>query len=314
MQVKSDLKSFFYSCGVFVLVFIAGDQAVGLYLEYLLEHQKKGDFHEMAYALGAVDEEVLIFGSSRAVRHYDPNIIDDSLKLSTFNIGKVGNTLLYSDAVFSQVLSYHKPKMVILDVSPIEFAKTERERGEKSMMNALLKYDYLPVIADRLEDLSPKDILLSKFFRTYKFNSALYTLLINDSGKSKLEQSKGFEARKGVKVSDDLVVEDNPDYKEDPEMVKTFHNFLANAKRHNVELHVVISPTTLKQTHTSVAKLKAITREYGFHFVDLSFHPDFRNPSLYYDKTHLNAAGAKKFSQMLGSELEDDKSLLAHRL
>ena len=314
MQVKSDLKSFFYSCGIFVLLVIAGDQVVGLYLEHLLRHQKKGDFHEMAYALRDVDEEVLIFGSSRAVRHYDPNIIDDSLELSTFNIGKVGNTLLYSDAVFSQVLTYHKPKMVVLDVSPIEFAKSERERGEKSMMNALLKYDHLPAIQDRLEDLSPKDVLLSKLFRTYKFNSALYTLLINDSGKSKLEESKGFEARKGAKVNDHLVLEDNSDYQEDPEMVKTFHNFLANAKKHNVELHVVISPTTLKQTHTSVAKLKSITQEYGFDFIDLSFHPDFRNAALYYDKTHLNAAGAKKFSEMLGGKLDRVKTLLAQTL
>ena len=309
MATKADLKSFFYSSVLLVVLFFAADQAVGYFLEDLFLKQKKGEYHEMNYAMNNVDEELLIFGSSRAVRHYDPDVIEDSLRMSAFNVGKLGNTLLYSDAVFTRILSYHKPKVVILDISPIEFAKTERERGQKSMVNALLKFDHLPEIENKIEALSPKDLILSKLFRTYKFNSALYTLLKNDEGKSNLEESKGFAARKGVKVSEHLVVENNKDYQEDPVLVNTFYNFLKKAKKHKIEIHVVISPTTLKQVNTSVAKIKAITHQFGYNFVDVSLRPEFRAVSLYYDKTHLNEFGARKFSELIGKTLVSRKNI-----
>ncbi len=308
MATKADLRSFFYSSVLLVVLFFAADQAVGYFLEDLILKQKKGEYHEMNYAMNNVDEELLIFGSSRAVRHYDPDVIEDSLRMSAFNVGKLGNTLLYSDAVFTRILSYHKPKVVILDISPIEFAKTERERGQKSMVNALLKFDHLPEIENKIEALSPKDLILSKLFRTYKFNSALYTLLKNDEGKSNLEESKGFAARKGVKVSEHLVVENNKDYQEDPVLVNTFYNFLKKAKERKIEVHVVISPTTLKQVNTSVAKIKAITHQFGYNFVDVSLRPEFRAVSLYYDKTHLNEFGAKKFSELIGKTLVSRKT------
>ena len=311
MATKADLKSLVQSSLLIVVLFIAADQLVGFYLEHVFSKQKKGEYHEINYALKNLDEDVVIFGSSRAVRHYDPVVIADSLKLSTFNVGKLGNTLLYSNAVFEQILSFHKPKMVILDISPVEFATTERERGQKGMVNALLKFDYLPVIESKIQVVSPKELILSKLFRTYKFNSALYTLLVNDSGKSDLEESKGFEARKGVKVSQHLVQEDNMDYVEDPLMVNTFRNFLEKARQNNIQVHVVISPTTLKQTNTSVAKIKSITRSYGFDFIDASFRPDFREVSFYYDSTHLNETGARKFSAIIGGTLGHNRKLLA---
>ena len=314
MATRTDIRSFLYSSIMLVVLVFAADQLVGLFLEDLVLKQKKGEFHEISHALKHVDEDVLIFGSSRAVRHYDPNVISDSLRLSAFNVGKLGNTLLYSDAVFAQILLFHRPKMVILDISPIEFAKSERERGKKSMVNALLKFREFPAIENRLQTVSPRELLLSKIFRTYKFNSALYTLLINDSGKSDLNESKGFQARHGVMVTSHLVNEHNQDYVEDPFMVKTFHNFLKNAKKNNIEVNVVISPTTLKQTNTSVAKIKTITRSYGFNFIDLSLRPEFRNISFYYDKTHLNETGAKKFSKLLGGTLRYDRKLIAKKL
>lgn len=311
MATKADLKSVLYSSIMLLVMFVVADQVAGYLLESLFLRQKKGEFHEISYALKNVDEDVLIFGSSRAVRHYDPSVIEDSLKLSTFNVGKLGNTLLYSDAVFAQILSFHKPKMVILDISPIEFAKSERERGQKSMVNALLKFDHLPAIEERIQTISPKELILSKLFRTYKFNSALYTLLTNDSGKSDLDAAKGFQARKGVKVTDHIVNEHNSSYEEDPLLVKTFHNFLKNAKKNNIQVHVIISPTTLKQSKTSVEKIKAITMWHGFNFIDVSFRPEFRNVSYYYDQTHLNESGAKMFSEMIGRHLSIDRKLMA---
>jgi len=311
MQAKSELKPLLYSAVVFVSLFFIADRAIGYYLKQLYFKQKKGDYYETTYALKHVKEDVLIFGSSRAVRHYDPVILADSLQLSAFNVGKLGNTLLYSDALFSQILTFHKPKMVILDISPIEFAATERARGQKSMMNVLLKYHDLPVIEDKISQLNKRELLLSKLFWTYEFNSSIYTMLVNDQGKSKLDLNKGFSARKGTKISSTEVREDNNDYVEDPLMVQTFENFLTKAKKNNIQVHVIISPTTLNQSKTSVAKIKAITGKFGFDFIDISRRPEFNAVSLYYDQTHLNEAGAAQFSRLVGDILNQPGTVSA---
>lgn len=314
MQSKPDLKPLIYSSLIFVCMFFLADRAIGYYLKNLYFKQKKGNYYETTYALKHVKEDVLIFGSSRAVRHYDPIILADSLKLTAFNVGKLGNTLLYSDAVFSQILTFHKPKMVILDISPIEFATTERERGQKSMLNVLLKYHDLPVIEEKIKNLNHRDLVLSKLFWTYEFNSSIYTMLKNDQGKSDLGRSKGFSARKGTKITRAYVKENNKDYVEDPIMVKTFENFLNQARKNNIEVHVIISPTTLNQSNTSVAKIKFITNKFGYDFIDISRRPEFKAVSLYYDQTHLNEAGAAQFSRLVGDILNQPGTVRASNI
>jgi hypothetical protein len=303
MSEKHNPKPLLYSCLLFVSLFFIGDRIIGYYLNNLYLEQKKGDFFETTYALKHVKEDLLIFGSSRAVRHYDPNILQDSLNLSAINVGKIGNTLLYSYAIFSQILTYHVPKVVVLDISPIEFAKSERERGQKSMIDILLKYQDMPVIEQLIKQLDNKELFLSKIFWTYKFNSSIYTLMTNNQGSSKLSQSKGFKSRIGTKITKDYVKVDNDDYVEDTILVNTFRNFLTKARNNNIEVHVVISPTTLYQTHNSIARIEKITAEFGYHLLDVSHRPQFKQAALYYDMTHLNNVGARNFSELLGDSL-----------
>jgi hypothetical protein len=303
MRNKPSLQPLIYSSLLFVSLFFFADRVIGYYLNDLYSKQKKGEYYETSYAMSHVKEDVLIFGSSRAMRHYNPIILEDSLKLSTFNVGKPGNTLLYSEAAFSQILTYHKPKVVILDISPIEFADTERERGQKSMIDVLLKYNDLPAIEKRINNLDPKQLILSKLFWTYKFNSSIYTMFHNDHGKSRLNQLKGYKPLNGTKIKEDFVKIDNRDYVEDPLLVKTFRDFLDNARKYNIPVHVVISPTTLYHTHNSIATIKQITTRFGYDVIDVSHEPKFKKVSFYYDKTHLNEAGAKKFSELLADTL-----------
>jgi hypothetical protein len=303
MRNNNNIKPLLYSGLLFVSLFFIADRIMGYYLQNLYLTQRKGDYYETTYALKHIKEDLLIFGSSRAVRHYDPNIFQDSLNLSALNVGKIGNTLLYSNAVFSQMLTYHVPKIVILDISPIEFAESERKRGEKSMVNILLKYHDLPLIEKQIKRLDTKELLLSKVFWTYKFNSSIYTLLTNKQGLSEFDKTKGFQSRKGTKITKNFVKVNNDDYVEDTILVNTFHNFLTKARKNNIRVHVVISPTTLYQTHNSIAKIKKITDEFGFQFHDISHLSVFNKAALYYDKTHLNKIGAKMFSELLADSL-----------
>lgn len=306
MRNYTNLRQLLSSGLLFLTLLFIADRAIGYYFKHLFLEQKKGEFYEINYSMSQVNEDVLIFGSSRAMRHYDPSILGDSLKLSAFNVGKPGNTLLYSEAMFSQILTYHKPKVVILDISPIEFASTERERGQKSMIDVLLKYRDFPVINSRITELDAKQVFLSKLFWTYEFNSSIYTLFHNNQGEGTFLRTKGYRPLNGTKVREDYVEIDNRDYVEDPILVRTFRDFLDSARKNHIQVHVVISPTTLHHSHNSIAAIKKITSSFGYKTIDVSHLPEFKRVSFYYDKTHLNEIGARKFSESLADSLSQN--------
>jgi hypothetical protein len=90
-------------------------------------------------------------------------------------------------------------------------------------------------------------------------------------------------------------------------MVNTFRDFLKIARKNKIEVHVVISPTTLYQTHNSILRIKQITNDLGYHLIDFSHKPQFKQSDLYYDQTHLNNVGANKFSKLLADSLNQTK-------
>ena len=66
----------------------------------------------------------MIFGSSRALHHYNPAIISNETKLSCFNMGYGGQNIYYHLALLKSTLKYHKPKIVVLDLITIDIEKT----------------------------------------------------------------------------------------------------------------------------------------------------------------------------------------------
>ena len=82
-------KVVLFLIGLFVIDFVLGFGA-----RYLISHAKGGDTRLNNYICHQMKEECLIFGSSRGMHHYDPHIIEDSLKLSCWNCAKDGNGII----------------------------------------------------------------------------------------------------------------------------------------------------------------------------------------------------------------------------
>ncbi|MBC7642005.1 MAG: hypothetical protein H7174_06670, partial [Flavobacterium sp.] len=81
-------------------------------LETVLEKKQKSD--------------ILIFGSSRGARNIIARQIQDSLKISAFNLSYIGGDIEFQNYVLTEILKYHTPKTVILTVDDNnEFTESE---------------------------------------------------------------------------------------------------------------------------------------------------------------------------------------------
>ena len=112
------MRKFIIRLLAFLLLMFVVDRGVGLGMKYMQEHAKGGYVGHHNKIINHSDEDILIFGSSRAIHHYNPQIIKDSLAMSCYNCGQDGNGIILFYGWWQLMKERHTPKLVIYDINP----------------------------------------------------------------------------------------------------------------------------------------------------------------------------------------------------
>jgi hypothetical protein len=123
----------------FLLILFLVDFALGSFLQIIYYNQTKGQFAQTTTSIDKTNQDILIFGSSRAVRHYSPEILTKKLKMSCYNVGRDAQMIPYDAAIQEAVFARYKPKMIILDVNSWELSPNDSKYEKLSI---LLPYVY----------------------------------------------------------------------------------------------------------------------------------------------------------------------------
>ncbi|MGN6394346.1 MAG: hypothetical protein ACTHMI_02215 [Mucilaginibacter sp.] len=312
---------FFVRLAAFSVILFAADRLAGLALKKIYFSQRVGQYSQTTYALDSAKQDILIFGSSRAARHYSPSIISKVSGLSCYNSGRDGLMIPYAAAVQEVSLARHIPKMIILDISPRELG-IDRVKYER--LSILLPYcaEHEQLIK-YVKEVSPyePDKLISK---TYPFNSSAFVMACNTLlAKSVSKDENGYLPLQNSLTkaeTDDYLkrmlaraksVHQKADVAED-KAVAYFKQFLDNTARYNIKTLVVISPTILKNAFYLDNKvlerrlIEEITGRYkNVTFLDYSRDPRFNgHPEKFADYFHLNAEGSTEFSQLIAQNVK----------
>lgn len=292
------------------LVFVV-DFSIGYVLKYFYFKQKSGFQYRTTYSMQKTDADVLIFGSSRASHHYNPEIIENKLNLSCYNVGRDGNLIFYHTAVLRAILNRYTPKIIILDVIKGEFK--QRSDSYERISTLLPYYDLHPEIRSIVELRSPfeKIKLLSKI---YPYNSDIFSIAIGNTefNKGRWSHVKGFlpwhkTMKCPVKIDTNYI-----DSKIDEVKVNSYESFIKDCKLKKVKLYVVISPYYLISdiTDKSIKISKEIAEKYDVKVFDFSQDTTFKlKCSLFGDITHLNADGTEIFTRKVSEKiLQDNQS------
>ena len=121
---------------LFTIVFVL-DYSFGNLLRYFYFKQESGLQYRTTYSIEKTTADILIFGSSRANHHYYPNVFENRMKQSCYNVGRDGNSVLYHSAVLKGVLKRYSPKIVILDIVYGEFRQNQ---DSYDRLSSLLPY------------------------------------------------------------------------------------------------------------------------------------------------------------------------------
>jgi hypothetical protein len=291
---------------IFVSIVVLFDKLVGATCEQLYYRSNDNNIYRLCYTLNAAREDILIFGSSRAQHHFIPRIINKNTGLSSYNCGFGGEGLLFSLIQLNEALKRYKPKLIVLEVSPNILIDPESHQKLKLLL-PFSNRD--PLIFDALTS--------GEFFERVKLLSAIYPYnstiasLITGGFKKNIDTLKGFLPLDGKidtlgltdKINSQISTSVIP-----TERLNALKEFITLCTNHNIKIAVVVSP--VYQTNGNLDKMteqveKTCVDFKNVHFLNYSTSNIYHWPDYFKDNLHLNAEGARIFSEDISLKLKE---------
>lgn len=281
-----------------IIVFL--DNIFGIAMNYVVNHIQVGGQGRDNYICNMANEDILIFGSSRAVHHYNATMFEDSLGLSCYNCGDDGNGIILSFGRLTMAKERHQPKIIIQDVATSFDLLINDNHQYLGWLKARYERTGIPVIFDDIDKTERYKMLCQMYRYNTKFLQNIFvyfTKISTDTGiKGFRPINADFDPMKVSKASK------SEKYEFDDLKIAYINKFIDLSK--GSQLFFVISPIWYGMDTAKVAPLKSICQKRNIPFLDFSNDPKYVQRNEYFkDGTHLNARGADEFTKDLILEL-----------
>jgi hypothetical protein len=243
---------------------------------------------ETNYAFFQAKEEILLIGGSDIKRHFNPKVIAEKLKLSTFNFGTSSTNIFYQYAILQQILKRVKPKYIIIGASGVNNIVVRENTSIKLLLPYYEQYPEVKSILDDI-DFTQKYKLGSKI---YPYNSSILDILsgLNNNVHSNL----GYEPAHGTLGTLTLVSKPKC-FLRTEKSESYFDKFIVLAKMSGAKVCIVQAPRfEINTCKDDEDYLYRTAKKHNVQFLNYINDTSFINHrNLFYDPNHLNNEGSK---------------------
>jgi hypothetical protein len=290
---------------IFLIIVFIVDRFLGFQLDYFFNNKIQGGNFGIINQAIKNKADIIILGASRAHHNYIPEIISKNTKLSCYNLGLDGMSIIYNYCLLTHILNNYKPKLVIYDVGGFELSnKWAGPAHYDKLMPIIRKYDNLI----ELIKINDPYIKLKLILSLYSYNQKIHSL-INDGFILNKITFSGYAPLFGSEP--EKVFNDNPDEiplhdEEDNTHWKALHYFINKLKEDNIPFVFIFSPTWPDLQHTIQPNLLKTIRSNSvdLHIIHKKYYSEFLNRNLYKDPAHLNQEGAVIFSKIVNLKIK----------
>lgn len=289
------MKRFVIRLFVFLAMMFVLDRGVGVAMKYLQDHAKGGYVGHHNYILHQAKEDILIFGSSRAIHHYNPQLLMDSLGMSCYNCGQDGNGIILSYGWWQMIKDRYQPKMIIYDVTPgLDLLMGEDNSKYLGWLRSEFDNEGVKQI---FEDIDPTEKYKMQSMM-YRYNSKFLQNIIDYVHPLFKISSNGYLPLKGemdkMKVREP---KEKTKYVFDPQKLKYLELFIKEIKERGIKLIFVASPIWYGKSNAQFEPLCAICNKQDIPFYVFSNDTAYVHHNEFFkDGNHLNARGADAFT------------------
>ncbi|HRI22040.1 MAG TPA: hypothetical protein PLA68_13855 [Panacibacter sp.] len=305
--MKEQYLKFFKKVIILLVIMFIVDRGLGSIIEYYFQNEPLGDDAAFSHAINDPQEDILIYGSSRAVHTYDPKIFTDTLGVSCYNCGRNSSNVIYHSAILPAALEgSHKPKAIIIDLFAKEIAYRSGQAGNDILAGMILPYVLTNQhFAQLAEEVCPNELKKAKVSKLYAYNSLILSIISNYS-RSDNDNINGYQPLRGSKIKGEPDVFTSGRDGIDNYAKEKLEFFIKTVTEAKIPLIVIISPMYVKpfQDNESLQVTKEILRKYNVDFWDYTTDTAYVKQSLFYDMNHMNTKGAEKFSAEIASRIK----------
>jgi hypothetical protein len=265
---------------------------------------------------GRINEDIVIYGASRAMVNFDPEIIEDSLKRTCYDLGINGLGFWHIYLRHREFLKYNKPpKYIIFSIDISSLVRDKNLYNEDQFLPYMLGNDNIRRYTSKVNKFSFFDfyIPLVRFFgRRNAINCALKCSISEENIIP--ERTKGYMGM-NLKWNDDF---DNARKKLgcfkiniDSTSIALFNDFLSECKAKNINLIIVYSPEYIdgqkfvKDRERIINIYSEYAKKNNIPFLDYSDDEMCYEKKYYYNASHLNKAGSELFTKKLIRDLKN---------
>lgn len=305
------------------LLKLLGVSAIFMLMLYLVDYViqeglKTSNYREVSkwneVIKGGIDANILIVGSSRALVHYDCELIEAATGKKCYNLGFDGTLFEHQQLILDLYLKNNKaPETLVWNVDFHSFEHSKEFYG----FEQLIPYQEQLEIKLLLKANEVTDVLLYQIpVLRYSFNPKMKMVgLLNffELYAVRPPLVKGY--RKSDKVWDgafDRFKEANAEgisYELEEQLFTQFTDELNAFKHEGISIVLVISPIyqdakkLLRNTNQFTSRIRSLSQGDGFTFFDYSEDSINYSKDNFYNGSHLNRNGAFIFSSKIAFEI-----------
>ncbi len=294
------MKKFLCKLIWFLLLFFVVDRIVGYGFSYMVNHTKGGYVGHHKYINDKCDKKLVVYGSSRALHHYNTKVMSDSLGFDCYNCGQDGNGILLNYGHWLMMKSRYYPQTLIYDIEPnLDFLEYDDNHRYLGWMKAY--YDR-PGISGIFHDIDSSESI-KMMSLLYRFNFNPLDVIVDFIRPYRTIDKYGFVPLCGS-LDRTMIKLDHPKRDIDQLKIKYLQKFIK--ERGKTDLVFVVSPRWYGRETKELDPVREICRAYNIPLYDYSNDAQFvYNDELFKDGEHLNAKGADVFTKRIVQTLKN---------
>lgn len=297
------MKRFIIKLMLFLSIIFALDFATGTIMDKVYAVTEKGDYGRNNYICTGTTADCLIFGSSRAIHHYDPNLIGDALGMTCYNCGEDGMGIITMYGRYQMIRQRHRPKVVIYDVvSGFDLSPDDKSK----YIGWLRYYADNKEIAELIDSVDLTERYKS-LARSYKYNSRFVDII-----NQRISRAPGIAAEYDYSPLEGHITYHvdppavNHNFNVDSFKLQLFERMMCQCKQDGTLFVVTISPWYQVEDDSEYMSIIALCKRYDIPVLNHLKDKDINfNPELFKDASHLNVDGVKLYDKKLCKELKN---------
>lgn len=297
------MEKFIKSLLIIILLTVIADRALSYVVNIFYKTTTTTNEYKINTVIYKMDAPVVFMGSSRAHHHYVPSIIEDSLNVGVYNAGLWGMRNIYFQYAFlNNILKRYTPKVIILEVHPIDFLQTPFSDIET--VGPFTPFiGYTPECDEVLKKAGL--YYRGQISHLYRYNGQFANILSGNITTRSFSSDKGYKPLQGKLDTTFKIKPEKFPFPVDRERVKYLQAFIDKCKEKNIKLIFTFSPMYAVEKSNLFEVPNLLARKNNIPFLNyydlkgITGHAEF-----YYDFGHLNDEGAKQYSRFIGGKLK----------